>query len=151
VAIWQFECSLAPPDAALLPDADEAAGWDRHQPPDGYQAVIASFAPRAASWSGEILMWGEENGDRVEVVLDSGRVADIICRLDLRAFSEPFAQGVLRLAEFCGCRLRNRAGRLFVAEWSALLGEVRASDELRFVRDPRGFLAGLSGKQSPGG
>jgi hypothetical protein len=58
-------------------------------------------------------MWGEESGDRVHVVLDGRRVAAIICRLDLRAFCRPFAQGALRLAQFCGCKLRGGAGRLF--------------------------------------
>src|SRR5262249_9073999 len=112
--------------------------------------VIDYFAPRAASWSDAILMWGEENGDRVHVVLDGGRVAAIVCRLDLRAFAEPFARGVLRLAEFCGCRLRDREGRVFPAEWPALLGVVGAPDEFRSARAPRGSRAGLSGQQ-PGG
>ncbi len=143
MAIWQFECSLTPL-AVDLPDADVEADWDRQQLPAGYEAVIDSFTARATSWSDAILMWGEESGDRVEVVLDAEKVAAVIVRIDLRAFSDVFATGVLRLAAFCGCRLRDRTGRVFAAEWPEFVAALQASDELRFVRNPHDFLAELS-------
>ena len=89
-------------------------------------------------------MWGREAGDRVHVVFENGRVVEISSRLDLRAFSEPFARGVLRLARHCGCLLITREGRLLLPEYDALLAAVRASNELRFVLNPREFFKALA-------
>src|SRR5215217_7731047 len=128
MAIWQFECSLLPraeliarfgciPSDLPAEVADDERWWTQHQPPAGYTSMIETFAPPYKSWSDSILMWGEENGHRVHVVLEGERAVCITCRIDLRAFSHPFARGVLRLADFCGCMLWASPSRLFEPQW----------------------------------
>lgn len=156
MAIWQLGIALVPREPivvrfgaapAVLPDGDDDWMWT-WQPPEDYPAVIEEFTQPYPSWSAEIRMWGAESGDRIHVVHEEERVVGIACRLDLRAFSTGFARGLLRLARHCDCMLLTGGARLIAPRWKHLLETVRASDELRFVRDPLDFFRRLSGGEA---
>lgn len=79
MAIWQFHVALIPREALnqgepqparSFASFEEMGCWQQRQPHPGFIAQADALLPRAASWSNEIVMWGQEQGDRLSVILD---------------------------------------------------------------------------------
>lgn len=153
MAVWQFDMHMLPTQALdqaaeLSAEACDSTDWWRNfQPPPDYAEHIEQMLPRARSWSPEIDIWGSDDGHRVDIVRENGRVADIFVRIDLRTPHSDFASALASLATTWSCALR-------VAETGAFLGPaptdilraIAASSAAEFVSDPRGYIGRLARK-----
>lgn len=146
MATWQADFYVAPRRAVaefpmLTGDiARETEWWFGTDLPPDYRQRIASLLAPAKSWSPDLETWGAEDGNRVDVWHDQGRVSTVLVRVDARARDVRCLRGIAGLTRQLGCVLVRADG--YVAEPTpAALGEALAgSRAFRFVADPMAFL-----------
>jgi hypothetical protein len=74
MAIWQFRLILIPENALLskydvlpltipMELGEDLAWWSEVQPQTGFERRIDMILPRMESWSPEMRMWGQEDGN----------------------------------------------------------------------------------------
>jgi hypothetical protein len=94
--------------------------------------------PPGKSWTSEIEMWGAEDGDRIEVVVDPGSPPVLLARFDLRQWKPALYDAFLSLVEHLGGRLeRAEEGTEVQLSTDAFLQALRDSRAARFVNDQR--------------
>lgn len=112
MAVHQYRFGLLPrgpliakygklPKAVIAEDFAEA--W-MQQPSCDVMCLIDAFATRYPSWSNDVLMWGSgNNGNRIHVVYEDGRIIDIevSCRIAAPREHQNFAAGIISLAKRC--------------------------------------------------
>lgn len=155
MAIWQFTFHLLPREAAeqfhgptaIVLGALRPSGLDANEaldPPNYwagrssyfYANAVESLLPPRKSWSTSALMFGDEQGDGVELWDDDVRV-----RLDIRQFNASLAQAIVRLAIADDLKLAmTETGHLMPPSYTMLRREIVRSRSYRFVRDPIGTL-----------
>jgi hypothetical protein len=154
VAVWQFDVILVP-HAALAARLDEFASvdpigwlskderdqpwWLDRQPVPGLFAALDALLTRSTETADRI-QWGPDDGNRVDVLLENGKIEEILIRIDLREPDPQFIDGVTELAANLGCDFLTMDGSFGEADGPTLAMLIRNSRALRFVRDPMTFL-----------
>src|SRR6266446_3536837 len=109
VATWQFDFHVLPGAAVAsmygavplrIPRSDFDSGkwWDSTITPTSLETDIATLLPSLESWSKDLHQWGQDDGNRVDVMWQSGSVASILVRVDVRRYSPVFLIGFLDIA-----------------------------------------------------
>jgi hypothetical protein len=153
MAAWQFDAHLLPEVAIQRPDgslpiaiarADINAGdwWKGTKLPADFAERLSSVLPQGSSWSSSLQTWGQEDGDRVDLVWEDDELADIFLRVDVRRVSYDRLDKVLRLARAYRWVLWT-GGQILRPSLGQLLRAIQRSDAFRFVQDPEGFLLAL--------
>lgn len=129
MAIWQF-------------DLDMVAGLQRgHLPPLlTTQAVCALSDGFGASWQmlPDWLVYGEENGNRIDLVLCDEGGAEITARVDARSDADRFLRRLCGFAADLDCKLYSPELDKFVDGTMCALNEaLQASQAWQFALDPR--------------
>jgi hypothetical protein len=153
MAVWQFDALLLPeetlkrrygsiPIAIPSADIDASDWWQGTSPPADLAERLSSFLPQASTWSRNIQSWGQEDGDRIDVVWANEGVAEIFLRVDVRRISYALLDKVSRLAR------ANRwvlwvDGHVLRPSPGQVLRAIHRSDAFRFVQDPETFLLAL--------
>ena len=155
MAAWQFDLHLIPEAKIVemvgeVPDhLDEgltypANLWEGHQPPPSINQCLASFLKQAASWSENVALWGEENGNRVDVLYEGRDVADIFVRINAYERDDAFLEGIIRLArEYKAVFWAGESEEVIRPNTAALISALKRSRAYSFAQDPEGFLSGL--------
>lgn len=152
MAVWQYCFWLLPRQPLLrrynvlpdqLNDRDYEEAWSQ-QPAIDVTCVIDQFVARYHSWSPEILMWGEENGNRIHVLYEEAKVVSVPCRICPGKPCSDFAAGVVSLAKLCDWVMV--LAHQMVAEpcVESLVAAVANSNAQKFVTDPQAFMSGLA-------
>ena len=55
-----------------------------------YAADISSFLKESRSWNKDIRVWGDEQGNYISLMFESGQVAEVEARVDVRALSKVY-------------------------------------------------------------
>ncbi len=161
MAVWQFQFELVPVQGILriqgepvcaLPQfaaMDPGAEYDEDQEyPNYWEGVdmapvhkaIEQLLPKGAPWSDDATMYGDSKTDDIQVWDDTVGV-----RLDCRKFRVELLEAVLNVAKDFGCVLAlKEGGRVIAPEMPLVLGALRESSAVRFIRDPAGYLEGCS-------
>ncbi|MES1201006.1 MAG: hypothetical protein ABUS57_06110 [Pseudomonadota bacterium] len=163
MAIWQFTFYWVPRDAVeKLHGADalvlasfapvDIETWDENaetpnywlgRNPKSYGPAIEALLPSRKSWSADALMFGDEEGDGVELWDD-----DVRLRLDIRQFNEPLARALVSLAARDDLKLAmGQTGRLIPPTYDKLAREISNSLALKFALDPVGTLRMIGREQ----
>ena len=108
--------------------------------PAGYERRLDMVAPRAPSWSDEVLIWGHEEGNRIDPYLESGAPHDGLLRIDLRDPDPSFIRGALDFLQGSGCGLENKDGHWVEPNEGEFMVALRGSRAFRFVEDPVRYL-----------
>jgi hypothetical protein len=105
--------------------------------------------PSAPSWSPDVEIWGTDDGNRIDLLLDGARVAEVYLRVDVRQLPNAFLNSVVKLAQRFDC-LWVTADDMQVLEPGvrALAATIQNSEAARFVADPELFLDELSADES---
>ena len=157
MAAWQFDLHLIPrlkllevftsiPDTIKRDVFDSVLWWGDFQPPTDYRSFISTFLDEDASWSKEILAWGDRDDNRVEVMLGRGDVAEIFIRVNVRELNLSFLEGIITFAKYCDCLLLTEEMKLLEPDLSPLTSEINQSAAQRYVADPIAFLNDLKEK-----
>lgn len=158
MAIWQCDFHLVldswlkttgREQLALLPEEvmEEEPWWQAASLLPNYSEQLAQFAPRTKSWSADIEIYGEEEGNCLKVSHDEERVVSVWVRIDLRQLDRSFIDGVLSFARSQQCHLVNIEGRLIAPELDSLRIALKDSRAYRFVANPQKYLEEL--KENP--
>lgn len=142
MAVWQFAVFVVPRDAErpkLVGD-----GWDVASLATGAWSRLEAKLRHELGAPNEMgdgmLMFGAENGDRVDLLTDDG-YCELVARFDARIPSEPFAEFICDLARTEGCVLfAPESGSEVQPVTADLVLALAASRSASFCKDPRGFL-----------
>ena len=154
MAVWQSTLHLVPRAKAvalcgeplngefldLEEDLADVEWWTEEQPPGDLGQRVDALLSRARAWSPDLETWGTEDGDRIDVWRDEGRVVELTVRFDMRSPNESFILGIATLAHELGCLLLSQERLLVDPKPDTLAALLRQSPAMRFVEDPLAFL-----------
>lgn len=154
MAAWQVDSHLLPTSAILrrygvVPinissdDFNSTTWWNTNIDIESLATELSAIMPRLHSWSPNLQMWGEEDGNRVDLALKGGSIAEIFVRIDVRAVSISFLTGVIKLARKADLKFRMSNGRVLSPALRQLMEAIRGSPAFRYVEDPAGYLSML--------
>jgi hypothetical protein len=158
MAIWQFKFSLVPQDGvahvhgyvlpvlleykastdgpSLVEDGSFPNYWRDETKVATLLAEISSALPEFKSWADDARMFGEPEGNKVEVWID-----EVTCFVDMRNISAQFVQTIVAFAMKFGCYLAiHGSGALVAPDVALLAGHMETSDAWKFCRAPEEFL-----------
>jgi hypothetical protein len=148
MAIWQFSLDLIPEleirkEYGLIPISlprEKAEGhpwWEGHQVPTNLEQTLSLLLPEIPSWSPTMRLWGDERGDCASVCYDQpGHFEWIAFRVDARAVSLPFIQGICRIAMEIGCLLLTGENHLLTPEAGLVMASLERSTASKYLDDP---------------
>jgi hypothetical protein len=154
MAVWQFDLRIVPrervrlfldADGDCVRDAvlDSVEWWRGEQLPVGWERQLESVLPRSPSWDNDWMVFGSEDGTRVDVLTDNGALQEVRLRVDARELDPALLERLMHFASSAGCRLVTPTGRVIEPDAIALWVELELSPARQFVRDPAAFLDGL--------
>jgi hypothetical protein len=148
MAAWQVDFYLVPRAAigiaatVLTPgELDSTEWWAVAAFPADYQLRLDMVATRGRSWTARLETWGSEDGNRVDVALEDGRVQSVIIRVDVRRLDSKFGAALIEFTRKLGALLIRRDGLIIEPTIAAYAGALRTSIAWRFANDPAAFLA----------
>lgn len=154
MAVWQVEFAIVPrralaakPRVALSQIVD-ADWWSAERLPAGYSNELAAVAAPGASSAIEHQMWGEENGNRVDVWSERGRPVRMTTRIDVRRLDARFGAMLLKFAKIADAVLVRRDGLVVEPLVGAFGGALRSSEAWKYASDPAAHIASYSDPDS---
>ncbi|MGO1069544.1 hypothetical protein [Lysobacter sp. CA199] len=159
MAIWQFKFALVPVHGLKRVYGDTRRVLDEYRKPgslkgdgggtgdnfpnywegldiDAAVGAVGGILPRAESWSPEAKMFGQKDGDWIEVWDD-----DVVCALDLREFSAEHLQAILAAAVALDCKLvLYGSGEVIDPILDLIMQKIKLSSGYEFCADPINFL-----------
>jgi hypothetical protein len=154
MATWQFDVHLIPRAELLnifgfLPAKIDKESfnarnwWHNTKLPNGYREILSSFVPVGSSWCEDIELWGDEEGDRIDVSHDEGRIDAVYVRISAISLNKSFVSCVAQFAQTCDCLILTEDDQLIEPSPDLLGKAVLQSNAARFVANPRKFLDDL--------
>ena len=156
MATWQFDIDLVPRKQLLdmfgeMPSIlnegmlDAATIWREQQLPTDCESRISKLLPQDQSWSPQIRMWGEEDGNRISLVYgDAGNREAISVRIDVRNPNDQFFEDIVEFANSIN------AVFLVMEDWQivepgvdSLVIRMNQSNARRFVEDPYEYFESI--------
>jgi hypothetical protein len=154
MAAWQVDFYLVPRAAIgaaatiLTPsELDSADWWAVAAFPSDYHRRLDVVASRGESWTAQIETWGREDGNRIDVALEDGRVQSVIVRVDVRRLDSRFGAALIDFVRKLGALLVRRDGLIVEPTIAAYAGALRSSNAWRFANDPTAFLASRAAEE----
>jgi hypothetical protein len=144
VAIWQFDVCVFPRTAAF-PTSGVDGYFIEAVGPERANQAIAWCRERwpAQSWMDDFLVFGDENGCRIDVLLDLDGSAELKARIDVRAEHSEFCRSICDLAVQLDCMLFSpELWRLIQPDANDLQIAIQGSRASRFTSDPHAVLRG---------
>jgi hypothetical protein len=154
MALWQFDLHCLPsavvverlghiPLAMTRADFDNFTWWERQANPGGIASQFDRFLPRTSSWSSKNTTWGQEDGNRIDLVASELSVMDIFIRIDVRDFDLKFLTFLIRCADVNKWVFLTQESYVIAPSLPKLLSAIRRSASFRFVINPEEFLSKL--------
>ena len=142
MATWQFDLEMVPQGLAAIP-IDEP--WADVEPPPDWEALVANVLPAATSWDPvHLRTWGTDDGHRLDVWVDDGRLRSILVRIDARQRDcDSICSRIAHLAHSLRALFRTSTGLIVEPSLTALADALEGSAAKRFVRDPELFFRRL--------
>jgi hypothetical protein len=157
MAAWQYDFHLVPRKGVIdlygtVPpcldrETFETAHWWREVAIADLDVILSSLLERGVSWDpAATITWGKEDGNRVDVLFESGTVRECFVRADMRVLMEGFLAAILRLASEQDWLIITPDLRVFEPTGEAIVADLARSGALKFVNDPEGFFRALKQK-----
>lgn len=160
MAVWHFKFSLVPTQGIIaehgslvtklpeygstpgretlqeIEDAEYSNYWRKAGLSPAALTRLTQLLPPMPSWVPDAKMFGEEEGNRIELWED-----DINCMLDLRTFSKELLQAIVETASDAQCKLvLHGSGTVIEPDMQVVLERIVASDAYAFCAEPMKFL-----------
>jgi hypothetical protein len=146
MAEWQVEFHVVPRQALSATPrligaaALEAQWWTGRPFPADYRERLATEAPLAESPEAGIERWGTEDGNRVDVHSEGGRVGHVSARVDVRRLDPRFGAALLVFVRAASAVLVRADGFVVEPTINAFSGALRSSAAWRYANDTATFL-----------
>ena len=150
MAAWQVEFYIIPRRALLSHgalDSSELDGtpwWTTHGLPVDYQKRLSAVASIGPLWSAELQTWGPQDGNRVDVWSDDGRVSTVMARVDVRRLDSKFGAALLHFVRTAQAVLVRSDGLVVEPQIAAYTAALRSSEAWKFASDPAAFFGRYS-------
>lgn len=151
MALWQFKIEIVPAERiegrlqierAVF---DDARWWSDRQPPPDYRERFALLLPPTDSWDEHLLWYGREDGDRIDIWLEDGRVDSVGVRIDCRKANALLVAGLLKVIQEWSCSMvEKRYRRVLPNTLQEFVAAIAASPSCRFMEDPAFWLPKLA-------
>jgi hypothetical protein len=155
MAIWQWKIVLIPEEALLrkydvLPlrlqrdFAEDSSWWSGIQPPAGFERQLNLLLPERPSWSTDMRMWGQEDGDDLYVCYVDERksaVEEIGFRINAGEISAELIRRICVLARQLSCVLMTAECEILAPDESMVFAAISHSTAKRYIDDPVSTLA----------
>ena len=146
MAIWQFDLFFVPRAEGMPSLSGE--GYDVPVLPERLVIEARNYLSQQMGQAWQMLedwqTFGEENGNRVDLLLTKNGGAELSVRIDARCNTESFHDIVCELAERLQCLLfASEPGRLLEPDRAALASALHNSRAFKFVHDPRKVLRAI--------
>lgn len=161
MAVWQYDVALVPragvirhhgmiPDelpgfrAVWHPEQEPEREWPNYwadgESPEALAEEISAVLRPCRSWSDNALMFGEEEGHKLEL----WRGESMTFRFDLRKPDLELLRAVVALAQAHDLLwVSDTLGRPTAPELQHVIKDIQASDAYRFCKDPLGYFKSL--------
>jgi hypothetical protein len=151
MATWQFDLHCLPsesvrhfygkiPTAIPRVDFDEKKWWENVVVPIDLREKLSKLLPPMASWSEQVLKWGTDDGNRIDLVIHDDSVANFFIRIDVRNISSHFLEELVSLLQRNDWLLISDHGTIIQPSMAELLAAIRESSAFRYVENPKIFL-----------
>ena len=127
MATWQYDITMIPSRSIDL---------------ETFKKEVSCIVPPTSSWSDSILIWGEIDGDRIDMFVDA-ETHEISVRFDMRQPNADFFRNILSLAVKYGCEIRNDKDEVLMTTSDEVASDMMDSDAFRFVANPHEFISGV--------
>lgn len=102
------------------------------------QQVIEGLLPACESWSEDALMFGDSEGDHIEIWDNTVDVS-----LDARNLNASLLFAVIAAAQIQNCKLVLKdGGKVIAPNLDEVTTSLNESSAMKFLRDPAGFFKG---------
>lgn len=154
MALWHFNCIVFPGASRELLRGREIASIDEdlwgavHA-----DAVLAHLRPLGsphASWSEDIILWGDIDETSVQLASHARLVEEVRVCIDMRMPNEYLVGLFLRIAEANGWILYSEDCELLGARMDDVLKAAYRSRAARFSEDPRKYISDVALQASIG-
>jgi hypothetical protein len=162
MATWQFDLEVVPAARVLSQPRTSEGYVDEHAresidwwegaslPPD-YARRLGAMLPWSVPWAAGWHVFGEEDSNRVDVIEEGGRIAEVRARIDARSMDLDVIDGIVQLVEEWDCVFLTSRGRVVEPSLDAVWIELELSPASSFVQDPAAFLGRLRQHRRRGG
>jgi len=155
MATWQFDLHLIPRASVTMETGHSrltSLDLDREriinlESSAISQATLFEFCRGLSiiqSWSTNIKIWGDFEGDRIDVLIVNDRISEIFVRIDVRNISLVFMSKIVEFARSNRLVLLTSADQILEPSVKLLMNTIKRSSAFRFVLDPRDFLRKLN-------
>lgn len=154
MAVWQVEFAIVPRRAlatkprVALPEIMTTDWWSAERLPSGYSQQLAALAAPGASAATEHQMWGEGDGNRVDVWSEKGRAMRMTTRVDVRRLDAKFGAMLLQFARLADAVLIRSDGFVVEPLVGAFGGALRTSEAWKYANDPAAHFASYADPDS---
>jgi hypothetical protein len=150
MAVWQFKIALIPQSwidsgndvGAIFSEKgfDPSIAW-RGYYDSRLEERLSAALQKGKSWHSDLTLWGDLEGDDIQLWRDHGKVESVQARFDLRNPNLALFQAVVDIARDLGLAiLALGIKRIVPSDTQQLLRVAAESDAERFVDDPYSFL-----------
>ena len=146
MAAWQVEFYVIPRRALASHGALDSSGlvgtpwWTTHGLPADYQKRLGDVASAAPSPTAELQTWGIQDGNRVDVWSEDGRVSAVTARVDVRRLDSRFGAALLHFVRIAQAVLVRSDGLVVEPQIATYTAALRSSDAWKFANDPAEFF-----------
>lgn len=107
MALWQVDFFVLPKDSLINGESfkrfsentfDDAFFWAGRKVHSSFFEEIANFLPRTKSWGDYLLLFGQENSNRFELVVEGDIVESVSFRID---FTSNYLPILTKIIDFC--------------------------------------------------
>jgi hypothetical protein len=107
MALWQVGFFLLPKDSIEFINSfkvsnehtfDDASYWEVLKLPPIFFDTINDILPKGKSWSKNILLYGEENSNRLEIYFENDIIVSVSLRID---YTSDYENILYEIIEFC--------------------------------------------------
>ena len=147
MAAWQVAFHIIPRRALVSHGAvdslhlDRTPWWTAHALPSDYQKRLSAIAPATPSSSAELETWGSEDGNRIDVRSDKGRVSAVTARVDVRRLDSRFGAALIHFVRAADTVLVRSDGLVVEPQIASYTAALRTSNAWKFASDPAAFFA----------
>jgi len=157
MAAWQVNFHLIPRKAVpargdlTLMVLENTEWWAAAAFPTDYHRRLTEVAPPMPSRGPALESWGLEDGNRVDVWSEGGRVRSVRVRVDVRKLDSKFGAALLNFVRAAGAVLIRSDGHLVEPTIGAYAAALRSSTAWKFASDPAAFVIALSTRDEEDG
>lgn len=151
MAVWQFTIAFLPQDwldaggdvNALFDERgfDAARAWWSYKHPK-LEEILGSALSRGKSWHSDLIVWGSEQTDDIQLWRSQGKVNSIVVRFDLRQPNMTLLQQAIHMAQELNLAIMAlETGSIVQPNVERLLRAAAESRAAHFVLDPASLLS----------